>query len=74
MKTRLFRYPCSYLIYSDSFDKLPPALSDYVLRRLFDILTGKDTDKSFAHLSAEDRLAILTILRETKTNLPNYWR
>lgn len=74
LSTRLFRYPCSYLIYSEAFDRLPDEVRGYVLRRLYDVLTGKDTDKAFAHLSATDRAAILGILRETKPNLPAYWR
>ncbi len=71
---RLFKYPCSYLIYSPSFDALPEAVKDYVLWRTYDVLTGKDTSDAFAHLSAADRKAILEILRETKPNLPSYWR
>jgi hypothetical protein len=74
LKSRLFKYPCSYLIYSESFDALPDAARDYVLRRVHDVLTGKDTGEDFAHLSAADRTAILEILRETKPNLPGYWR
>jgi hypothetical protein len=45
-----------------------------VLRRLWDVLNGKDTSKDFTHLSGEDRRDIVTILRETKTNLPDYWK
>ncbi len=70
LRTRLFKYPCSYLIYSESFDALPGAVKDYVLRRVRDVLTGKDSGDDFAHLSAADRKAILEILRETKPNLP----
>jgi hypothetical protein len=73
LRTRLFKYPCSYLIYSQAFDKLPTDVRDYILQRLFDVLTGKDKSKEFAHLSADDRRAILEILRETKPNLPDYW-
>jgi hypothetical protein len=74
LEHRLFKYPCSYLIYSPSFDALPTEVRDYVLRRLHDVLTGKDSAKEFAHLSAEDRQAILAILRDTKSRLPDYWR
>ncbi len=63
---RMFRYPCSYLIYSESFDALPDAMLDYVETRLALVLTGKETSAEFAHLSAEDRKAILEILVETK--------
>lgn len=74
LEHRLFRYPCSFLVYSPSFDDLPPEMSDYILHRMYDVLTGKDTSADFAHLSPEDRQAILEILRETKPNLPDYWR
>ena len=71
---RVFRFPCSYLIYSESFDRLPDEAREYVLRRLFDVLKGTDRDKAFNHLTDADRTAILEILRETKPNLPAYWR
>jgi hypothetical protein len=74
LKRRLFAYPCSYVIYSEAFDALPSPVRDYVLRRLWEVLTGADTSKDFAHLSSEDRRAILEILRETKANLPGYWK
>jgi hypothetical protein len=73
LRQRLFRYPCSYLIYSAAFDALPEIVKDYVLRRLWDVLTGKDTSAAFAHLSAGDRQAIREILLQTKPNLPSYW-
>lgn len=71
---RLFTYPCSYLIYSASFDALPAEVKDYVWQRLWDVLTGKDVSEHFVHLTAGDRQAILDILRATKPNLPDYWR
>jgi hypothetical protein len=74
LNRRLFAYPCSYLIYSAAFDALPGPVKDYVLRRLWDVLTGKDTSKDFAHLSAADRKAIREILLATKEGLPGYWR
>lgn len=74
LKRRLFAYPCSYLIYTEAFDALPAPVKDYVLRRLWEVLGGKDTSKEFAHLSVEDRRAIVQILRETKPNLPDYWK
>ena len=74
LRARLFRYPCSYLVYSAAFDALPAAVRDYVLRRLYDVLTGTDADPAFNHLTVADRRAILDILRATKPNLPAYWR
>jgi hypothetical protein len=58
------------LIYSESFDALPPVMLDYVYRRLHEVLSGQDQSKEFAHLSADDRANILAILRATKKNLP----
>jgi hypothetical protein len=78
LKTRLFRYPLSYMIYSAAFDGMPSAVRDRVYQRLYDILGGKDTSKSVGGLSLEnltaaDRRAILEIVRDTKPNLPPYW-
>ncbi len=74
LKTRLFRYPLSYMIYSAAFDGMPGKVRDRVYQRLYEILTGKDTSKTFANLSPEDRSAILEIVRATKPGLPAYWR
>jgi hypothetical protein len=74
LKRRLFAHPCSYLIYSEAFDTLPAPVRDYVLRRLWDVLSGKDTSKEFAHLSAQDRQAVREIVQATKPNLPDYWK
>ncbi len=74
LKTRLFKYPCSYLIYSKAFATLPGPVKEYVLRRLYEVLSGKDTSEPFAHLSPADRRAILEILRDTLPDLPASWR
>jgi hypothetical protein len=66
VETRLLRYPCSYMVYSDAFDGLPPAVKTAVYRRMLDILSGSDTRAAYARLKADDRRAILEILRETK--------
>lgn len=73
LQTRLFKYPCSYLIYSASFDALPPEVLQRVYQRLWDILTSQDTAPEFAHLKPADRQTILEILQQTKSNLPTYW-
>ena len=73
LKTRLFRYPLSYMIYSDLFDGMPPQIQERVYRRLYDILTGADTSQKYAALSPADRPTGLAILRETKAGLPDYW-
>ncbi|HET7810479.1 MAG TPA: hypothetical protein VFL16_07865 [Steroidobacteraceae bacterium] len=71
--TRIFRYPLSYLVYSDAFDALPEPSRGYVLRRLLEVLSGKDQGPEFAALSSQDRRAILEILLQTKPGLPREW-
>jgi len=68
IKSRLFRYTCSYLIYSPAFDAMHPAMKAYVSKRIQRILAGRD-DVGFSHLSDADRCAIAEILRETKPSL-----
>jgi len=74
LQKRLFRYPMSYMVYSDLFNSLPAPLLDRVYRRLYDVLAGKDTSPKYAALTAADRQAVLEILRDTKPNLPDFWQ
>jgi hypothetical protein len=73
LKTRLLRYPCSYLIYSEALDQLPEVARERLYRRLWEVLTERDTSPKFATLSSKDRSAILEILLDTKKGLPDYW-
>ncbi len=74
LQTRLFKYPCSYLLNSDAFAQIPTVMRDELLGRLFDILTGKDPSPDFAKISPEDRRAVIEIVRETVPGLPEYWK
>ena len=74
LKTRLFKYPCSFLIYSEAFDALPTLMKEQVYQRLHDVLTGKNKRPEFAHLTDADRRAILEILLDTKPGLPDAWK
>ena len=71
---RIFKYPCSYLIYNAAFDTLPEPAKGYVYHRLLQVLIGQDQSPDFANLSAKDREAILSILLETKPGLPAEWQ
>jgi hypothetical protein len=71
---RMFKYPCSYLIYSEAFDALPAQVKEKVYARLFDVLSGKETSEAYESLSSESRRAILEILADTKSDLPDYWK
>jgi len=69
LRTRLLEYPCSYLIYSESFDRLPEVVRKKVATELHQILTGVNTDEKYDHLTPKLRTAILEILNETKPGL-----
>ncbi|HTB68613.1 MAG TPA: hypothetical protein VK727_20505 [Steroidobacteraceae bacterium] len=74
LNQRIFRYPCSYLIYSDAFDAVPEPAKSYIYHRLLQILTGQDRSDDFARLSTQDRRAVLEIVLETKPGLPAEWQ
>ena len=74
LRSRLFRYPLSYMIYSDAFEAMPESVRARVYQRLHDILKGEDRSAKFQRLSDDDRSAILEILRDTKPGLPAYWK
>lgn len=73
LQKRLFQYPLSHMIYSEAFDGMPERVRTRLYQRLFDVLTGKDRSERFQRLSAEDRRAVLEIVRDTKPDLPSYW-
>ena len=66
LRTRLFRYPLSYVIYSRAFDALPARLKERVFARIGEILSGPDTSEAYARLTPVERMAIGEILRATK--------
>jgi hypothetical protein len=73
LTTRLFRYPVSYLIYSASFRSLPEPVRDRALIRLHGLLTTPNLPKEYGSLAASDRAAILEIIRDTVSDLPECW-
>ena len=74
LKTHLFRYPCSYLIYTESFDSIPGPAKVYLYHRLFQVLSGEDQSEEFAGISSSSRRAALEILLATKSGLPTEWQ
>jgi hypothetical protein len=66
LNTRLFRYPMSFLVYSQGFDGLPDSAKGYIYSRFREVLSGQDASAAYSNLSASDRTALLQILSETK--------
>jgi hypothetical protein len=58
----MFRYPLSYMIYSEQFDALPAPAKDAIYGRLWKTLADR-----------KDRTALVEILRATKPGLPEYF-
>jgi hypothetical protein len=73
LTTRLLRYPCSYMIYSAQFERLPSEARAAIYERLWSILSGSAKDERYRRLSSADRRAIVEILRATKPDLPAYF-
>jgi hypothetical protein len=65
-RTRLFRYPLSYVVYSPAFDALPRAAREAVYRRVAALLRGPQDDAMVARLRPDERTAVLEILAATK--------
>jgi hypothetical protein len=72
LNRRLFKYPCSYLIYSDAFNGLPNTIKGRVYRQLWEIVTARNRNIDYA-MTARDRQNVFEILRDTKPDLPDYW-
>ncbi|MCO8123837.1 hypothetical protein NHH03_18980 [Stieleria sp. TO1_6] len=66
LKTRLFKYPCSYLIHSPAFAAMPDPVREQVITRLVAILEGRDTSDRYAHLTPKLRREIVEILKATQ--------
>jgi len=63
--TRLFKYRCSYLIHSQTFQQMQPELKKTVLAKLDTVLKGEDASGRYAYLGEAERGHIRGILAET---------
>ena len=63
--SRLFKYRCSYMIYSSSFAKLPQRFKDIVFEKLKHVLVSETPPEDFQHLSKGERERIHQILLDT---------
>jgi hypothetical protein len=74
LRSRLFRYPCSYMIYTPAFDALPETAKQAVYERMWTVLSGQESGERYARQSLEDRRAVVEILRDTVPGLPGYFQ
>lgn len=73
LRTRLFTWRCSYMVYSQAFDALPPALYAAVARDLGEVLGAGEPPPAFRRLTAGERAGIREILAATKPELTRSW-
>ncbi len=73
LQTHLFRYRCSYMIYSAAFAGLPPLMKQRVYRRLGEALDSSRPDAEYAYLPPAEKQSIRAILHATLTDLPPGW-
>ena len=64
--TRLFRYPLSFLIYSEGFDALPRCAREHVYAQLAQILRAPDPGAPYTGATPQDRRSAFDILVATK--------
>ena len=69
MRIRMFKYPLSYLIYSEAFDKLQPTLRSEICGQITAVLQGDNQAEEYRHLTPELRQQILEIVQATKSDL-----
>jgi len=67
LERRLFRYPLSFLVYSDAFDAIAPTAKRLVYARLAAVLDDRDDEFRIAEA---DRVALRAILAATKPDFP----
>jgi len=65
LKTRLQKYPLSYMIYSPAFRGLPDAPKNLVMGKITRVLSGEIKDPKYDYLTPEIRTAITEILQQT---------
>jgi hypothetical protein len=73
LRTRLFSFRCSYMVYSQAFNHLPDPLKQTVYLRLRDVLVADVPPARFSHLDSAERQAIRDILTDTKPDLAAAW-
>ena len=69
LKKRTFKYPLSYLIYSDAIAALPERVKKFLYQKIRLVLAGEAGEEVFSALSESDRAAITAILGETKAEI-----
>jgi hypothetical protein len=72
---RLFKYRCSYMVYSLTFQSSDPALKGNRARaNSGKVLDGTDPEGRYAYLTTSEKKNIQRILAETLPDAPAQWK
>ena len=74
MNRRMFRYPFSYIVYTDAFNELPQEALDYIWPELEHILDTNIRHGDYPFLSRREKSAVKEILIETHPMAVKYWK
>ncbi len=74
LSSRIFKYRASYMLYTESWQKLPRELKERVYYKMAEGLRDQNPSPAFAHIPADEKRAIRSILKDTLPGLPNWWR
>ena len=74
LRNRIFKYRCSYMLYTDSWMRLPQILKERVYYKMAEGLRDARPNPAYACLPPEEKRAIRAILKETLPGLPAWWR
>jgi hypothetical protein len=70
LKTRMFRYRCSYMIYEPIFQALPTEMKQRIYGRMAQALSSTRPDPEYAYLPVAEKQAIRGILHATLRDFP----
>jgi hypothetical protein len=74
LEQRLMRYPCSYMIESDAFDRLPTVAKNLVYERMWAILSGRERGAPYTRLSLEFRRSRnRAVFADFRGHTDNFW-
>lgn len=74
MRTRMFRHPLSYMVYSRAFQALPEELRTKVWSGIYQIVNNPMFSPGFEGLTSKDKEAIREIVTQTIKPLPDFWK
>lgn len=74
LKTHLFKYRASYMLYTPSWQQLTPELKERVYYKMAEGLRDQNPSPAYAHIPPDEKRAIRSILKSTLSDLPRWWR